>query len=156
MRVSSPPTVLDNPSVDDVQTYHTDWVVEDGQNSPANATDRYLLDTTQLVHNWTAHWGGVHGWGHALDSGYSVAKESGTLDQWADNVLEHADRGRLIVHMLQQMNGALPKEMWKIRELWRQHTNLLTLVVKGLMTIEVRLDILKPGPFNLWSSSNVP
>ena len=101
------------------------------------------------VHAWLAEWGGLEAWPGHLDSGYETAKETGHLDQWIQKVLDHADRGRLLRNLLGQMETALPPELWKIRELWRQQTDLLALVIKGLVLIEVRVDIVRGGPFNL-------
>lgn len=117
----------------------------------------YLAETSELVLGWASCWGGVHNWNGALDHGYQAAKNSGDLNHWLSDVLEHADRGRLLVRMLDQTSSALPTEMWKIRELWRQQVSLLTLVLKALALIEVRIDLVKMGPFNLcnWDSATL-
>lgn len=92
--------------------HHAGQAVDDDGSSPASGvTHQYFVDTARLVHDWAAHWGGIHGWGLSLDGAYTDAKRSGTLDQWAGEVLEHADRGRLLVRMLQQTNTVLPMEM---------------------------------------------
>ncbi|TFK58931.1 hypothetical protein BDN72DRAFT_948610 [Pluteus cervinus] len=104
---------------------------------------------SNAVHTWLAEWGGLEAWSGHLDSGYETAKETGHIDQWIQKVLDHADRGRLLRNLLGQMETALPPELWKIRELWRQQTVLLGLVIKGLVLIEVRVDIIHKGPFNL-------
>ncbi|TFK60199.1 hypothetical protein BDN72DRAFT_940757 [Pluteus cervinus] len=104
---------------------------------------------SNAVHTWLAEWGGLEAWAGCLDSGYENAKETGQIDQWIQKVLDHADRGRLLRNLLGQMETALPPELWKIRELWRQQTVLLGLVIKGLVLIEVRVDIVRGGPFNL-------
>lgn len=109
----------------------------------------YLAETSELVSSWASRWGGVDNWNRALDDGYQVAKQSGNLNLWLSDVLEHADRGRLLARMLDQMSSALPTEMWKIRELWRQQYSLLTLVLRALALIEVRINFVNTGPFNL-------
>ncbi|TFK58189.1 hypothetical protein BDN72DRAFT_906987 [Pluteus cervinus] len=104
---------------------------------------------SNAVHAWLAEWGGLEAWPGHLDSGYKAAKETGHIDEWIQNVLDHADRGRLLHNLLGQMETALPPELWKIRELWRQQTILLGLVIKGLVLVEVQVDIVRRGPFNL-------
>ncbi|TFK60485.1 hypothetical protein BDN72DRAFT_779345, partial [Pluteus cervinus] len=101
------------------------------------------------IHDWLAEWGGLDSWPQHLDSGYEVAVVSGTVNAWMQSVVIHADRGRLLEKMLGQMETALPQEMWQIRELWRQQTQLIALVVKALTLIEVRANVIRKGLFNL-------
>ncbi|TFK58990.1 hypothetical protein BDN72DRAFT_906242 [Pluteus cervinus] len=104
---------------------------------------------SDAVNAWLAEWGGLEVWPRRLDSGYEAAKKTGHVDQWIQMALDHADRGRLLHNLLSQMETVLPPELWKIRELWRQQTVLLGLVIKGLALIEMRVDIVQRGPFNL-------
>ncbi|TFK59625.1 hypothetical protein BDN72DRAFT_905673 [Pluteus cervinus] len=106
-------------------------------------------DASRAIHGWLAEWGGLESWPHFLDVGFQTARMSGHTDEWVQLVVDHADRGRLLERLLGQMETTLPLEMWKIRELWRQQTQLLGLVVKALTLIEVRVDVLKNGWFNL-------
>ncbi|TFK60903.1 hypothetical protein BDN72DRAFT_778840, partial [Pluteus cervinus] len=101
------------------------------------------------IHDWLAEWGGLDSWPHHLESGYKNAVASGDVNAWTQSILDHADRGRLLEKMLGQMETTLPHEMWRIRELWRQQTQLVGLVVKALTLIEVRADVIKRGAFNL-------
>ncbi|TFK58845.1 hypothetical protein BDN72DRAFT_735529, partial [Pluteus cervinus] len=101
------------------------------------------------IHNWLAEWGGLESWPQHLDSGYETALAAGRADHWVQSVVDHADRGRLLEKMLGQMETALPREMWRIRELWRQQTQLVGLVVKALTLIEVRVNVVTRGVFNL-------
>jgi hypothetical protein len=64
----------------------------------------------------------------------------------------HAERGRLILRVLEGMTGWLPKQMWKIREIWRKVFELLGIVYRGLACIETRVDIIRSSSFNLLSS----
>ncbi|TFK60232.1 hypothetical protein BDN72DRAFT_864527 [Pluteus cervinus] len=104
---------------------------------------------SDAINAWLAEWGGLEAWPGRLDSGYEAAKATGCVDHWIQKVLDHADRGRLLRNLLGQMETALPQELWKIRELWRQQTVLLGLVIRGLELIELRVDIIRGGPFNL-------
>ncbi|TFK59263.1 hypothetical protein BDN72DRAFT_906021 [Pluteus cervinus] len=116
--------------------------------TPFNEIDHFSA-ASDAVNAWLAEWGGLEAWLGYLDSGYEAAKATGCVDHWIQKVLDHADRGRLLRNLLGQMETALPQEVWKIRELWRQQTVLLGLVIKGLAVIELRVDIIRRGPFNL-------
>jgi hypothetical protein len=104
------------------------------------------------VEGWTGRWGGLVNWSHALQVGYTDAKESRKVDEWVQDVLMHAERGRLILRVLEGMTGWLPKQMWKIREIWRKVFELLGIVYRGLACIETRVDIIRSSSFNLLSS----
>ncbi|TFK61212.1 hypothetical protein BDN72DRAFT_728206, partial [Pluteus cervinus] len=109
----------------------------------------YFEVASSSVATWLAEWGGLESWSKHLDSGYRAALAADGVDKWVESVLEHADRGRLLEKMLGQMETTLPLEMWKIRELWRQHSILLGQVVKALALVDIRVGILRAGPFNL-------
>ncbi|TFK72666.1 hypothetical protein BDN72DRAFT_762920, partial [Pluteus cervinus] len=98
---------------------------------------------------WLAEWGGLESWPQHLEATYETALVSGNVDCWVQSVLDHADRGRLLEKLLGQMEMALPHEMWRIRELWRHQTQLISLVVKALTLIEVRVNVIRKSLFNL-------
>ncbi|TFK60792.1 hypothetical protein BDN72DRAFT_722615, partial [Pluteus cervinus] len=98
---------------------------------------------------WLSEWGGLDLWGRYLDEGFVQAKLAGDVDGWVKGVMEHADRGRLLAAMVDQMDANIPAEMWKIRNLWRQQMVMARRLFKGLILIEVRVDPIRPGPFNV-------
>ncbi|TFK60135.1 hypothetical protein BDN72DRAFT_546318 [Pluteus cervinus] len=116
--------------------------------TPFNEIDHFE-EASRAINGWLAEWGGLESWPRFLDVGYEAARKSGSVDLWVSSALDHADRGRLLEKMLGQMETTLPEEMWKIRELWRRQTVLVGLVVKALTLIEVRVDVIQHGPFNL-------
>ena len=93
--------------------------------------------------------GRLQNWSHALDVGYAGAVKAGRVDEWVHEVCAHADHGRRHLLMMENIGGILPKEMWKIRELWRQKVELLKVLLRGIDCIELRVNIVEPGQFNL-------
>ncbi|TFK63617.1 hypothetical protein BDN72DRAFT_902264 [Pluteus cervinus] len=131
-----------------------DVAIEDEANrlTPFDQIDHFE-GASRAVHMWLAEWGGLDTWPQFLDDRYRASQASGLVDQWVRSVVDHADRGRLLERLLGQMETTLPQEMWRIRELWRQQTRILGLVVKALTLIEVRVDLIQRGPFNLFDRS---
>ncbi|TFK59937.1 hypothetical protein BDN72DRAFT_905404 [Pluteus cervinus] len=130
-------------------TLHVDCAIEDEVNrlTPFNEVNHFD-NASRAVYDWLAEWGGLESWPKTLDMGFQMAQTSGRVDEWARSVVDHADRGRLLERLLGQMETTLPLEMWKIRELWRQQTHLVGLVVKALTLIEVRVNLFQKGSFN--------
>jgi hypothetical protein len=118
-----------------------------------NLTDFHYITQAQLdVGCWTGRWGGLVNWPHALQVGYADAKEIGGVHEWVEDVLAHAEHGRLILRVLEGMKDWLPEEMWMIREIWRRVCELLGVVYCGIACIETRVDIVRSSPFNHLSS----
>jgi hypothetical protein len=119
----------------------------------------YVAQTQDEAQYWAGKWGGSANWPYALEVGYAAAKEIGELEvnEWVRNVLVHAERGRYLIQTLEGMKGWLPKEMWKIREIWRRVLESLGVLHRGVACIEVRVDIIRLGSssFNLLSNTPV-
>jgi hypothetical protein len=118
----------------------------------------YISQTQAEVERWAGQWGGYMNWPHALEVGYGAAKQIGELEvnKWVHDVLAHADRGRLILQTLEGMKGWLPKEMWKIREIWRRVLELVEVLHRGVACIEIRVDIVRFGSSSFNLLSNTP
>ncbi|TFK60140.1 hypothetical protein BDN72DRAFT_864597 [Pluteus cervinus] len=126
-------------------------IEDEGNRLPPSLTQNdYFRETTHLVQEWLAEWGGLERWNAHLDSGFHEAKAVGNIDGWAERVLLHAHRGRLLAGILNQMELNIPPEMWRIRELWRQQVVLTGQVYRALTIIEVCVDVVHlHSPFNL-------
>lgn len=128
------------------------YATEDDPNLMETASQiGHLEHVAKLVHSWLGDWGGLDAWNNYLDTEYQSARKSGSVPQWMNHVQGHAYQGRLLARMLEQMELYIPLEMWKVREMWRQQTILVFQVAKALALIEVRLDLIRRGPFSLLS-----
>lgn len=111
----------------------------------------YFSEVRKSAMIWAGCWGGHMNWPRALDEGYAKAVESGELSEWVYQVTSHASQGRRHLSMMENIECVLPKEMWKIRELWREKVELLKIVIRGLNSIELRVDIIEQGTFTVFS-----
>jgi hypothetical protein len=111
----------------------------------------YFTEVRKSVMMWAGRWGGHTNWRHALDEGYVEAMKSGQVSAWVYEVSAHANQGRRHLSMMQNIDCVLPKEMWKIRELWRQKAELLEIVLRGINSIELRVDIVEQGMFTVFT-----
>lgn len=125
------------------------FAIEDDLNLVEASQIGNLEHVAKLAHSWLGDWGGLDAWNDYLDTGYQSARKSDTVPQWMSRVQGHAYRGRLLTRMLEEMELYIPLEMWKVREMWRQQTILIFQVTKALTLIEVRLDLIRRGPFSL-------
>lgn len=91
---------------------------------------------------WARGWGGVTLWDVALERSFNNAVEESRVELWREQLADHAMLGRKLLGMLHQMNGRLPRESWKIRELWRLRIELVEILVKGLTILELKTSIL--------------
>ncbi|KAF8054679.1 hypothetical protein FPV67DRAFT_1400303, partial [Lyophyllum atratum] len=93
--------------------------------------------------------GGVSTWSTALEETYADAIEANDVEGWLANVWGHAAEGRHLLSTLRNMEGELPYEMWKIRELWRLEVELVETVVRGISCLELRSGLVQTGGLNL-------
>lgn len=126
---------------------------DDDRNGPdqANHFDQMVFFTSaqQEVAKWTARWGGLENWPDELGVLFSQAEESETVAEWTREVWQYTERGRTLREFLRTLRGDLPREMWKIRELWHQHVELVRAVERGLACLEMRCNIIRKDYFNL-------
>jgi hypothetical protein len=112
----------------------------------------HFMEIHKSVLEWASCWGGYMNWPHTFNDGYADAVKSDRLDEWVYEINRHASRGRQYLSLMENMNGLLPKEMWRIRELWRQQVDLLKILLRGIGSIELRVNIVEKGMFNLIKS----
>lgn len=113
------------------------------QSGPFKELDR-LLEFRASVVEWARGWGGVAWWNEGLDQSFNIAVEENRVDLWREQVSNHMELGRSILGRLHEMDGKLPDERWKVRELWRLKIELVEIVVKGITTLDIKSSIL-PG-----------
>ncbi|KAF5381782.1 hypothetical protein D9615_005372 [Tricholomella constricta] len=82
-------------------------------------------DLAAEIHVWRDAYGGSQGWASALDASWDRAWKTDTTDKWLTAVWEHANEGRDLLARMRLMEGQLPLEMWKLREMWRQEVELV-------------------------------
>lgn len=109
----------------------------------------HFMEIRKSVLEWAGRWCGHTNWPHTFDVECAEAAKSGHLDEWIYEVNCHASRGRRYLSRMENINGMLPKEMWRIRELWRQQVDLLKILLRGIDSIELRVNIVEKGMFNL-------
>ncbi|KAF8232952.1 hypothetical protein L208DRAFT_1210806, partial [Tricholoma matsutake] len=86
--------------------------------------------------------GGIAYWVISLDHSFACAKEEGCQDQWQEQLLRHASMGQRLLAQLYDMGEHLPKEPYKVRELWRLQVQLAEVLVMGITIINTRCSVL--------------
>jgi hypothetical protein len=94
---------------------------------------------------WATGWGGVAVWHITLNRSYTQAFEEGRVDQWQEQMLGHASIGRRLLSQYTNLGGELPKEPYKIKELWRISIEMMEMLVAGITLINSRCSVLPHG-----------
>lgn len=102
----------------------------------------YLRSISREVKDWSGSWGGIEGWAIRLGDLYAEAVERDLVSDWVNTVWEHARLGRQYLGRMQHMEGRLPADMQKIRELWRLSMEVLDILYRGLGILETRARII--------------
>jgi hypothetical protein len=97
---------------------------------------------SKVIMRWASGWGGVAYWPISLDHSFTYAQQEGRQDQWQEQLLNHASMGRRLLAQLYTMGGCLPKEPYKVRELWRIQVGLVEMLVMGITIINTRCSVL--------------
>lgn len=101
------------------------------------------------VIEWTKRWDGMHNWSDALECEVVAANQKGHLDDFVKDVTEHAAHGRYILQELSKMEGYIPLQMWKVRELWRMSVELVGILHQGLAILDVRVSLANRGRWSM-------
>ncbi|TFK70511.1 hypothetical protein BDN72DRAFT_896412 [Pluteus cervinus] len=102
------------------------------------------------VEDWLNEWGGLENWNSYMEEAWLEAREDNdALSAWGEMVAVHHQRGTELAQYLESLDGRLPREMWMIRHLWKCQAKVMMMLARGLAYIEVRLNLLNPGPFGL-------
>ncbi|TFK67073.1 hypothetical protein BDN72DRAFT_879901 [Pluteus cervinus] len=101
------------------------------------------------VMDWLKEWGGLENWNTTMDMEFRQAQQDKVVSEWGEKVAEHHRRGAQLLQVLETFDGRLPREMWRIRHLWHNQCRVMLLLTRGMAFIEVRLNILNPGPFSM-------
>ncbi|KAF8065147.1 hypothetical protein FPV67DRAFT_1671432 [Lyophyllum atratum] len=118
---------------------------EDTLPEPGSYQELDELNELRLwVIRWGKGWGGISNWDTGLDASYNHALKRDNVAHWREQISKHAQTGRLLLGRVHTMDGSLPTAGWKIRELWREKSTLLDLLVRGVTTLEIKTSIL-PG-----------
>lgn len=119
---------------------------DDNSEPPPDALDELdrLVEYRANVMEWARGWGGVTFWNIGLDTSFTIAVEERRVEKWREQLNNHAILGRKILGRLHKVDGRLPKESWKLRELWRLKIELVEILAKGLTILEIKTSIL-PG-----------
>ena len=118
---------------------------------------------SKVIMRWASGWGGVAYWSISLDESFTRAFEEGRQDQWQEQLLDHASKGRRLLSQLYSMGGQLPREPYKVRELCRLQVELVEILVMGITIINTRCSVfphywkvkwLPPPPYSDGSNNN--
>lgn len=130
--------------------------IVDPRENRINSQGRWELarfrELRERVLAWSGTWGGIDSWPQSLAVKLAEARESnemGGVEMWMNDVLEHAQEGRDLLHALERMQGVLPNKAWQIRHLWQLEVECLKKVVRGLAYIDIRVNLFRPDAFNL-------
>ncbi|KAJ3564309.1 hypothetical protein NP233_g8385 [Leucocoprinus birnbaumii] len=113
--------------------------VMDGEN--LEELDRFKEIESKVV-DWLSQWGGLSNWPEWLEATYRQAKKENRFDDWLEQVWEQADQGRRLETRLFQMYSKLPREHYKVKELYRHSVELVHLVAKAIALIEIRAPLI--------------
>ncbi|KAJ3570347.1 hypothetical protein NP233_g4470 [Leucocoprinus birnbaumii] len=102
---------------------------------------RFRVIKGQVV-EWLSQWGGVANWPEWLEMSYNEAKKYYRVDDWFEQVWDQADKGRCLETRLFEMYGTLPKEHYKVKELYRRAMELVHLLAKATALIEIRVPLI--------------
>ncbi|KAJ3556943.1 hypothetical protein NP233_g11863 [Leucocoprinus birnbaumii] len=102
---------------------------------------RFRAIEVQVV-EWLSKWGGIAHWPEWLEMSYNEAVKYYGVEDWFEQVWDQADKGRRLETRLFEMYGSLPKEHYKVKELYRRSTELLHLLAKATALIEIRVPLI--------------
>jgi hypothetical protein len=104
------------------------------------------------IMKWASGWDGIAYWPVSLDYSFANAVKDGREDEWKEQLLGHTSKGHRLLAQLYSMGGRLPKELYKVRELWRLQVGLIEVLVMGITTINIHCSILP----HYWNIGNLP
>ena len=122
-----------------------------------------IRQLSKVIMWWALGWGAVTYWSISLDESFTRAFEEGRQDQWQEQLLDHASKGWRLLSQLYSMGGQLPREPYKVRELWRLQVELVEILVMGITIINTRCSVfphywkvkwLPPPPYSDGSNNN--
>ncbi|KAJ3569443.1 hypothetical protein NP233_g5046 [Leucocoprinus birnbaumii] len=102
---------------------------------------RFRVIEGQAV-EWMSKWGGVASWPEWLEMSYDEAMKTYRFNEWFEEVWDHADRGRRLETRLFELHGTLPKEHFRVKELYRRAMELVHLLAKAIALIEIRVALI--------------
>ncbi|KAG6809407.1 hypothetical protein H0H92_000379 [Tricholoma furcatifolium] len=91
---------------------------------------------------WSSGWNGSANWDSGLDDSFKRAVENNRVERWRAEVSHHTYIGRQLLAQMQVFDHRLPREEWKIRELWRLRLELAEVLIRGLTILELKNSIL--------------
>lgn len=112
-----------------------------------------VLQMREDILEWAKGWGGVTYWDVALERSFHLAVDMHCVERWRAQLAHHTSLGRSLLGRVQQMDGHLPAEAWKVKELWRIKVMLVELLVKGITTLDIKTSIV-PGYCTVYKDFN--
>jgi len=128
-----------------MQVIQDDWIID-----PIPEGMQEIDQMTHLseeIWEWASGWGGVAYWSISLDHSFTCAFEEGQHSLWQEQLLNHALTGRHLLAQLYSMGGSLPRELYKVKELWRLQVELMEMLTMGITIINTHCLILP----HLWN-----
>ncbi|KAJ3561053.1 hypothetical protein NP233_g10433 [Leucocoprinus birnbaumii] len=113
---------------------------------------RFRVIEQQAV-EWMSKWNGVACWAEWLEMSYNEAMKCYGFDEWFEEVWDHADKGRRLETRLFELHGTLPKEHYKVKELYRRATELVHLLAKAIALLEIQVALI-PHKFSINQSQH--
>jgi hypothetical protein len=107
---------------------------------------------SRVIMWWASGWGGVSYWLISLDHSFIHAKEEGCQDQWQEQLHSHASIRWRLLAQLGDMGGHLPKEPYKVKELWCLQVQLVGVLVMGITIINTQCLVLP----HYWKVESLP
>ncbi|KAF8070014.1 hypothetical protein FPV67DRAFT_1667913 [Lyophyllum atratum] len=101
-----------------------------------------LTPLTIQIFDWAEGWGGVTFWAIGIERSFQLAVEDERVEEWRVQLENHAEVGRQLLRGLHDMDGRLPLETYKVKQLWRLKCGLIEVLVKGLTILDIKTSLL--------------
>lgn len=104
-----------------------------------------------LILRWTTPWGGVSAWTDSFESIFFKMCKKGrrAVTQWLKAIWGHAETGKRLLDLLRTTNLPLPDDPVNTQLLWTKKMEATEILVKGIMIIETRYNIMGRGVFGI-------
>ncbi|KAF6741678.1 hypothetical protein DFP72DRAFT_861623 [Ephemerocybe angulata] len=105
----------------------------------------------QQAQQWSTVWGGVSAWSESLEvmfTGAAIWGDSSRVDAFTLQALDHAQKGKKLLHLIEDFDGELPSDPKALNLLWKMQCQTVIMLATGIATIEARVGVLKKERFN--------
>ncbi|TEB23693.1 hypothetical protein FA13DRAFT_1797878 [Coprinellus micaceus] len=119
--------------------------------------DRFLI-IWEHSKQWASIWGGISVWPESLEVLFTTAAATQQAPQASSEerthefmlqAMTHAEHGKSLLRLLQNIEGILPSETRALKLLWKMHTDTAVMLATGIATIDARVSVMKKHQFTI-------